>query len=43
MDRGSKASMPGRPTTGEEVLRKVDPAGSMSFAGTTYRVGNRYA
>jgi hypothetical protein len=24
-------------------LRKVDPSGSISFAGTPYRVGNRYA
>jgi hypothetical protein len=24
------------------VLRKVDPHGSVSFAGTCYRVGNRY-
>ena len=23
-------------------MRKVDPSGSVSFAGTTYRVGNRY-
>jgi transposase InsO family protein len=43
MDRRANASRPGRPTTGEEVLRKVDPSGSVSFAGTSYRVGNRYA
>jgi transposase InsO family protein len=43
MDRRTKASRPARPTTGEEVLRKVDTWGSVSFAGTGYRVGNRYA
>jgi transposase InsO family protein len=42
MDRRAKASRPGRPTTGGEVLRKVDPSGSVSFAGAGYRVGNRY-
>src|SRR5438132_1658867 len=42
MDRRTTASRPARPTTGEEVLRKVDPSGSVSFAGTTYRAGNRY-
>jgi len=42
MDRRAKASRPARPTTGDEVLRKVDPSGSVSFAGTSYRVGNRY-
>jgi transposase InsO family protein len=42
MDRRSKASRPGRPTAGDEVMRKVDPSGSVSFAGTPYRVGNRY-
>jgi transposase InsO family protein len=31
-----------RPTKGDEVLRKVDPAGSVSFAGTGYRVGNAH-
>ena len=41
MDRRAKASRPARPTTGDEVLRKVDPSGSVSFAGTSYRVGNR--
>ena len=40
MDRRAKASRPARPTTGEEVLRKVDASGSVSFAGTSYRVGN---
>jgi len=42
MDRRAKASRPARPTTGDEVMRKVDPSGSVSFAGTSYRVGNRY-
>ncbi|MFN2593433.1 MAG: IS481 family transposase, partial [Actinomycetota bacterium] len=27
---------------GSEVLRIVDPHGSVSFAGTAYRVGNHY-
>ena len=31
-----------RPTTGDEVTRMVDCSGSVSFAGTGYRVGNRY-
>jgi len=43
MDRRAKASHPSQPTTGGEVLRKVDTWGSVSFAGTGYRVGNRYA
>jgi transposase InsO family protein len=43
MDRRAKASRPARPTTGNEVLRKVDPHGSVSFAGTCYRVGNPYS
>jgi transposase InsO family protein len=43
MDRRSKASRPGRPTTGDEVLRRVDTWGSVSFAGSGYRVGNRFA
>jgi hypothetical protein len=43
MDRRAKASRPARPTTGTEVLRKVDTSGSVSFAGTLYRVGNRHA
>jgi hypothetical protein len=42
MDRRAKASRPARPTTGEEVLRKVDASGSVSFAGTSYRVGNAH-
>jgi hypothetical protein len=43
MDRRSKARRPARPTAGTEVLRKVDTSGSVSFAGTVYRVGNRHA
>jgi transposase InsO family protein len=43
MDRRAKASRPSRPTAGDEVLRRVDTWGSVSFAGTGYRVGNRYA
>ncbi len=42
MDRRATASRPARPTAGAEVLRKVDPSGSVSFAGRTYRAGNRY-
>lgn len=42
IDRRAKATRPARPTTGEEVMRKVDPSGSVSFAGTSYRVGNRH-
>jgi hypothetical protein len=42
MDRRATASRPARPTTGDEVLRKVDPHGSVSFAGTCYRVGNPF-
>jgi transposase InsO family protein len=33
---------PAQPTKGTEVLRIVDNHGSVSFAGTGYRVGNRY-
>jgi transposase InsO family protein len=43
MNRRAAALRPARPTRGDEVLRKVDPSGSISFAGTGYRVGNRYA
>jgi transposase InsO family protein len=43
MDRRAKSSRPARPTIGDEVLRKVDPHGSVSFAGTCYRVGNPYS
>jgi len=42
MDRRSVASRPARPTKGGEVLRRVDSSGSVSFAGSGYRVGNRY-
>jgi transposase InsO family protein len=42
MDRRAKATRPARPTKGGEVLRKVDPSGSVSFAGTSYRVGNQF-
>ncbi len=43
MDRRPQhARRPRQPTTGGEVLRIVDPHGSVSFAGTAYRVGNRY-
>jgi hypothetical protein len=42
MDRRADVSKPTRPTRGDEVLRRVDPSGSVSFAGTAYRVGNRY-
>ncbi|MGH8945583.1 MAG: integrase core domain-containing protein [Acidimicrobiia bacterium] len=42
MDRRPKASRPARPTKGDEVLRKVDSQGSVSFAGTCYRVANRH-
>jgi hypothetical protein len=42
MDRRAKLTRSAQPTKGGEVLRKVDPHGSVSFAGTDYRVGNRY-
>jgi transposase InsO family protein len=42
LDRRSKAARPARPTKGDEVFRGVDPKGSVSFAGTSYRVGNAY-
>lgn len=42
MDRRSKASKASAPTKGGEVFRGVDPGGSVSFAGTGYRVGNKY-
>jgi transposase InsO family protein len=42
MDRRANAVRPSRPTTGDEVLRKVDSSGSLCFAGTQYRVGNRH-
>lgn len=42
MDRRAKITKPARPTKGGEVLRRVDSWGALSFAGTAYRVGNRY-
>ena len=42
MSRRALAARPAPPTTGIEVLRKVDTHGLVSFAGTGYRVGNRY-
>ncbi len=42
IDRRSKILKASKPTRGDEVLRKVDPSGAVSFAGTNYRVGNRY-
>lgn len=42
MDRRAKATRPSRPTKGDEVFRGVDSRGEVSFAGTGYRVGNRY-
>ena len=43
MDRRPQhARRPAQPTRGSEVLRIVDKHGSVSFAGTGYRVGNRY-
>ena len=40
--RGHKANRPSAPTKGGEVVRGVDSSGSLSFAGTQYRVGNKY-
>ncbi len=31
-----------RPTKGDEVLRRVDTSGAVSFAGTSYRAGNSH-
>ena len=43
MDRRPQhARRPTQPTKGGEVLRVVDKHGSISFAGTGYRVGNRF-
>ena len=43
MDRRPQhARRPAPPTKGAEVLRIVDKHGSISFAGTGYRVGNRF-
>lgn len=41
MDRRAKVR-PASPTKGGEVLRNVDHTGSASFAGTNYRVGNKF-
>ncbi|MBA3266196.1 MAG: IS481 family transposase [Nocardioidaceae bacterium] len=37
-----RAARPSRPTTGNEVHRIIDSSGSVSFAGTAYRVSNKY-
>ncbi len=42
MDPRAKVSRAAPPTKGGEVLRIVDKHGSISFAGTGYRVGNRF-
>jgi transposase InsO family protein len=43
MDRRPRhARRPAQPTKGAEVMRIVDKHGSISFAGTGYRVGNRF-
>jgi transposase InsO family protein len=43
MDRRPQhARRPAQPTKGIEVMRIVDKHGSISFAGTGYRVGNRF-
>ena len=42
MDRRDKVSRAALPTKGGEVLRIVDKHGSISFAGTGFRVGNRF-
>jgi hypothetical protein len=42
MDRRAKVTRPENPTKGAEVLRIVDPSGGVSFAGTSYRVANRF-
>lgn len=43
MDRRPQhARRPAQPTKGSEVLRIVDNHGSISFAATSYRVGNRH-
>jgi len=41
MDRRAKMR-PASPTKGGEVFRNVDHTGSASFAGTNYRVGNKF-
>lgn len=41
--RPGPRARPARPqTTGRPVTRKVDTSGNISFAGTTYRVGNAH-
>ena len=40
--RRSKPTAPSTPTVGGEVARLVNSSGSVSFAGTEYRVGNAY-
>lgn len=42
MDRRTKTTRPRPATRGDQVLRLVDSGGAVSFAGTGYRVGNRY-
>lgn len=42
MNRRTKVGRAKPPTRGDEVLRKVDSTGGISFAGTGYRVGNGY-
>jgi Integrase core domain len=42
MDRRAQVTRPAQATKGAEVLRIVDKHGSISFAGTGYRVGNRF-
>jgi hypothetical protein len=37
-----KATRPSAPSKGAEVMRLVDNSGSVSFAGTGYRVGNKF-
>ena len=41
MDCRVAVSRPARATKGGEVWRKVDGSGSVSFAASGYRVGNR--
>jgi hypothetical protein len=40
--RAQHTRRPAQPTKGTEVLRGVDKHGSISFAGTGYRVGNHF-
>jgi transposase InsO family protein len=43
MWRPQPRARPARPeTVGRPVIRKVDSSGNISFAGASYRVGNRY-